>query len=237
MQVSIDSLFDSTGTPIYSSSSTTTESESDDNSTLDKTDFLNLLCTQLKYQDPLDPQSNSDMAAQLAQYSSLECMQNIETAIDNQTEVFNSAVSALQYSALSSTNSSSITLIGKSVKIQQTTIDFTGYGTDVPLQINLGNNSSASVSILNADGETVRTLTAAAEDGYTTASLSWDGLDAQGNQCEEGTYTISIEGESDDATLYCYVEGTVSGVRFTDDGPAVVIDGEELSVGDILAVN
>lgn len=39
--------------------------------------FLQLLVTQMKYQDPLEPTKNEDFLAQLAQYSSLEQMQNM----------------------------------------------------------------------------------------------------------------------------------------------------------------
>ncbi len=46
---------------------------------LDKNAFLNLLVTQLKYQDPLDPVKNEDFLAQLAQFSSLEQMTSMNT--------------------------------------------------------------------------------------------------------------------------------------------------------------
>ena len=42
------------------------------NSTLNQNDFLTLLVSQIQYQDPLNPQSNTDMAAQLAQFTSLK---------------------------------------------------------------------------------------------------------------------------------------------------------------------
>ena len=45
--------------------------------TMGKNDFLMLLSTQLRYQDPLNPQSDSEFASQLAQFSSLEQMQNM----------------------------------------------------------------------------------------------------------------------------------------------------------------
>ena len=44
--------------------------------TLGKTDFLNLLTTQLQHQDPTQPQDDSAFAAQLAQFSALEQLQN-----------------------------------------------------------------------------------------------------------------------------------------------------------------
>jgi flagellar basal-body rod modification protein FlgD len=42
------------------------------NSTLNQADFLQLLVAQIQYQDPMNPQSDTDMAAQLAQYSALQ---------------------------------------------------------------------------------------------------------------------------------------------------------------------
>ncbi len=47
---------------------------------LGKSDFLNLLITQLQYQDPLEPMDDTDFIAQLAQFSSLEQMQNLNTS-------------------------------------------------------------------------------------------------------------------------------------------------------------
>ena len=47
-----------------------------------KDDFLLLLSTQLRFQDPLNPQSDSDFAAGLAQFSSLEQMQNMNSTLE-----------------------------------------------------------------------------------------------------------------------------------------------------------
>ncbi len=48
---------------------------------LGKTEFLNLLVTQLRYQDPLNPVDDKQFIAQLAQFSSLEQMQNMNNSI------------------------------------------------------------------------------------------------------------------------------------------------------------
>ncbi len=67
-------------------------------SSLDKDDFLMLLVTQMKYQDPLQPETNTEYVAQLAQFSELEQMQNLNST---------------------TTNTSAYTLVGKQVYIEQ----------------------------------------------------------------------------------------------------------------------
>lgn len=72
-------------------------------SSLDKDAFLQLLTTQMKYQDPLNPSSNTEYVAQLATFSQLEQMQNLSTA---------------------TANSQAFSLVGKSVIMK--TVDTTG---------------------------------------------------------------------------------------------------------------
>ena len=57
---------------------------------LGKTAFLNLLVTQLQNQDPLQPQDNSEFLAQLAQFSSLEQLQQINSGVSTLTGDFSS---------------------------------------------------------------------------------------------------------------------------------------------------
>jgi flagellar basal-body rod modification protein FlgD len=231
MQVSIDSLYSSDGT-VLSPASTTTRKTS---GTVDKADFLSLLCTQLKNQDPLSPEDGAQMASQLAQFSTLEEIQGVKSAITDQTEVFKSAVSALQTSALSTTNASAVSLIGKTVRLKQTELDYSG--TDASFNVHLGNNDSATVTLLNADGDVVRTFSASGKNSENSVRLTWDGLTDQGKQTASGTYTIKIENEDTDNSLYSYVDGKVNGVLFTsDEGPKVKIDGQEMSIGKILEV-
>ena len=70
---------------------------------LGKDEFLRLLVTQLRYQDPLDPMDNTEFVSQLAQFSSLEQMQNMNTNFDL-------LIQTQQMTQLSS-------LIGKNVKL------------------------------------------------------------------------------------------------------------------------
>ena len=64
---------------------------------LGKSDFLQLLITQLRYQDPINPSKPEEFAAQLAQFTSLERMQNIESLLQSQGDA--SALSTLAMKA------------------------------------------------------------------------------------------------------------------------------------------
>jgi len=57
------------------------------NSDLDRDAFMNLLITEMKNQDPLDPVSNKDMMAQLASFSSLEQMEKMNSSMDEFIEL------------------------------------------------------------------------------------------------------------------------------------------------------
>lgn len=64
------------------SASSLTNSIKKSGSTMDKDAFLGLLVAQMKYQDPLQPTSNTEFVAQYAQFSSLEQMQNMSATLE-----------------------------------------------------------------------------------------------------------------------------------------------------------
>lgn len=76
-----------------------TPTKTDSTGTLGKDSFLQLLVTQMKNQNPLDPQDNTQFVAQLAQFSSLESMQNLTSTVDTIASSYKSS-QALQASSL-----------------------------------------------------------------------------------------------------------------------------------------
>ena len=62
---------------------TTTQVKNTGTSALGKDAFLQILVAQMQYQDPLQPSSDTEWIAQLAQFTSLESMQNMSTSLDN----------------------------------------------------------------------------------------------------------------------------------------------------------
>lgn len=76
----------SSGTqPLFEAATANVKSGSDIPKGMGKEAFLNLLIAQIRYQNPLDPIKNENFIAQLAQFSSLEAIQEIKTAIESQS--------------------------------------------------------------------------------------------------------------------------------------------------------
>lgn len=94
------------------SNSTSTTS----NSSLDKNAFLQLLVTQMQYQDPLDPQDNSQYLSQLAQFSSLEQMTNVADGLSEVSSQVSNIDSSLLVGQLNN-------MIGQNVQWTTTTTD------------------------------------------------------------------------------------------------------------------
>lgn len=61
----------------------TTKKDTKGTGTLGKEAFLQLLVAQMKYQDPLNPSSDTEWVSQMAQFSALEQMQNLNTTMTN----------------------------------------------------------------------------------------------------------------------------------------------------------
>ena len=71
------------------------------NDTLGKDAFLKLLVTQMRYQDPLDPQDNSQYLSQLAQFSALEQMTNVSKGLENVSKIVDNINSSVLIGQLS----------------------------------------------------------------------------------------------------------------------------------------
>ena len=95
-----------------------------DNSTLGKDAFLQLLVTQMKYQDPLDPQDNGEYLAQLAQFSALEQMTNVADGLGEVSKLVGNIDTSVLVGQLSN-------MIGKDVQwsVESTSTDADGKST------------------------------------------------------------------------------------------------------------
>jgi flagellar basal-body rod modification protein FlgD len=182
-----------------------------------KQDFLTLFTAQLQNQNPLEPVKNEAFVAQLAQFSQLEALTNMQGSLDT----FVTAMSGERM-----LNSAS--LIGKKVAI-----------TDSPTQLTKGGSMEASVdlpmgasgvqiSVFDSQGRLVQELTAGPQMPGTTP-FTWDGKDAAQNPVPSGLYRLSATAVVNGKTTNVPVS-TLSTVRAISTNPAdgsvsVEVDG------------
>jgi flagellar basal-body rod modification protein FlgD len=194
-------------TATYSSSSTTTGTE------LDQEDFLNLLITQLRNQDPLNPMDSTDYTAQLAQFTSLEELYGVnENLVSIQEILSNQSEETL------------LELIGKTVKADDNTILLSD-GSALSGAYTLDEAADVTISIYDANGSEVRTLYCYGQDAGEY-DIDWDGKDDSGEKVEDGTYYYGVSavdenGSSVDVSTYIY--GEVTGVTYEYGTPYLMI--------------
>lgn len=147
-------------------------------SELGQSEFMELMLAQLKYQNPLEPQDNGEFISQLAQFSSLEEMQELTSSVDEVVSQFRST-QALQASAM----------VGKSV-LAPSGVGVLGADGEIRGAIEVPASTGGVVlSVYSASGELVRQMElGSAEAG--TLPFVWDGKDGNGVAMPEGTYEI-----------------------------------------------
>lgn len=211
--------------------STSSVQQTTSKSSLGKDDFMKLMISQLKNQDPLNPMDGTAFSAQLAQFSSLEQLTNLNTYMKQSLDA--------NATLTQSINNTLITgLIGKNVKLSGGEIKVNGQAS-----ITLGYNlpveaKSAQIKIYNESGGLVKTI-----DGISTSAgsnkLSWDLSDNNGNKLPNGKYKFEVDAvnlNGDNMTLDIFKIGTIDGVRFTDQGTVLLVGGAEYSLSDIAEV-
>ncbi|MFA6596755.1 MAG: flagellar hook capping FlgD N-terminal domain-containing protein [Ignavibacteriaceae bacterium] len=216
---------------ISSTTSTQNTTATQGNSSLGKDDFLKLMMAQMKYQDPMNPMDNTAFTAQLAQFSSLEQLSNINTSLTQ-------SINANLMLATSVNNTMSATLIGKEAKLSTTTIQKNGQDSATLGYTLPGEAVSATVSIYNESGALVKTI----ENASTSKGdnkLSWDFSDNQGNTLPDGNYTFSVQATGSngvDMSVTNFIYGQISGVKFTDAGTKLIVNNSEYLLSDILEI-
>jgi flagellar basal-body rod modification protein FlgD len=211
--------------------STTSTSSTSGSSMLAKDDFLKLLITQLQNQDPLNPMEGTEFATQLAQFSSVEQLANIN-------ETLTDSVTVNQLMTQSIGNSLATTMIGKDIKATGDSFTLSA-GNSIDLGYTLGDDAATvTVKITDAAGSVVRTMTINNAD-KGDGTVTWDGLNDNGSRMPDGTYSFSVSAVDSAGTTVdssSYITGTISAVRFTTSGTVFIVDGVEIPISQILEI-
>lgn len=189
--------------------------------------FLTLLTTQLKNQDPLSPTDSSQFTSQLVQFS------QVEQAISTNTKL-DSLIAANQSNQLLQASS----FVGKTVEVTGNTLNFDGTN---PAQFGYtvnGTFASASITVLNSNGQVVRTAPITLQTGHNT--LSWDGTDAAGHKVAAGTYTLglnALDASGKPVSVTTTTIGKVTDVEMQNNQTMITVDGgKPVPVSTIMSV-
>ena len=197
-------------TQTVNSSSQTNSDVQSSNQVMGKDDFLNLLVTQLKYQDPLNPTDSTEFTAQLAQFSSLEMLENINSNV----EITNEGQASL-------TNSQAVSYIGKKVYAFGSDINVSD-GVSNSINFELAANASAVyINIYDQLGNLVDNIQEGTMDAGEN-QVTWDGKNTDGEQVEDGTYSFEVyayDYNENSVDTIAYMENDITGVSYYDNQP------------------
>jgi flagellar basal-body rod modification protein FlgD len=182
-----------------------------------KQDFLTLFTAQLQNQNPLEPVKNEAFVAQLAQFSQLEALTNMQTSLDT----FVTSMSGERM-----LNGAS--LIGKKVAITDALTPLAQGGT-IDASIDLPEGAAGlQINVFDAKGTLVKEIIAGPQVPGSM-SLQWDGKNTEGQSAAPGLYRLSAQAVVNGKTAAVPVN-TLSTVKSivtnpTDGSVSVEVDG------------
>jgi len=181
---------------------------------LGQDEFLKLMTAQLQNQNPLKPMDNGQFLSQLAQFGTVNGIQDLQKSVDTLATALQSN-QALQAS----------TMVGRKVLVESPSVVLQA-GQPASGSIDLPVSSGeVSLNITDANGQLVRSIPLGAQQAGQLA-FTWDGLDDGGHTLPEGTYQLSAEATINDqnTALTTLVEARVESVSLSRDGTGTTLN-------------
>ena len=191
-----------------------------------KDDFLKLLVTQMRYQDPMNPMDNAQMTSQIAQLNTVEGINQL-----------NATVSNLQASLMASQSMQSSSLIGKTILADGNAINLQNGSASLSMRLE-GAAESVIVDVINASGRIIKT----ADLGANAAGIktfTWDGSTTEGGTAPNGQYTFQVNAKklNQAVAVTPLTQATVSGVELTSAGPQLSLNnGTNIAMSTVRGV-
>jgi len=191
--------------------------------TLGKEDFMKLLVAQLQNQDPLKPLDGTDFTAQLAQFSSLEQLSNLNTEFKN-----------MGLNQMAMNYAQSVNLIGKNV-VTNSGNSITVNGPATELNYKLGKDAqSVTIKVFSKDGKLVKTWEETAQKAGMN-KITWDTSDVP-----KGDYTFQVtanDAKGQAVSVETMTSGLVTAVHFRNNQILVTVNGKEVPLSNIIQVS
>lgn len=220
--------------PVGSSTSTGTKDPSSNvtlpaTSSLEQDAFLKLLVAQMKNQDPTNPMQAQDLAAQLAQFSSLNQLINVNSNLTAQNSSSQSIEQAVSMNTAAATLGRTVTAIGNQVAITN------GTAPDVTFDVG-DTGGDATVHVYNASGTEVATEhLGGLAGGRHTMSLG-----ATGAGLSTGAYTYAVDvtdSSGNPVTVTTYTVGKIDSLQATATGPVLGSGSLTIPFGSVVAIS
>ncbi len=190
---------------------------------LDKDAFLKLLVTQLKNQDPLNPQNPDQMAAQLAQFSSVEQLTEINKALAAQQ-------GQAAAGALATRTAFGSSLVGQRIVAEGDAVLVQGGKAQVEIEAP-GLGGAATLTLLNSDGSIAFSKELKQVPGGQQL-LNLDGLPNG-----QFTYKVAVRGaDGTERDAVTYVTGLAESLVFRNGTPMLRVAGIEVPVDKLVEV-
>lgn len=196
---------------------------------LGKDAFMTLLLTQMKNQDPTNPLKSHEMAAQLAQFTTLEKLNNINEGIDG-----------LRKDQQPSHNFEALSFIGKSITTDNSKVSRLDKDAHHDIRFTLpGDSQKVTLTVKDAEGKPVRSL----EFKNLKAGkneLDWNGMTDEGTPAPIGDYTVAFEAVGSNGRklfVETKTEGVISGVNFTPHGPQLLVGKQIVNMSEVKSIS
>ena len=213
--------------PQIGATSTYTAPATDQTESLGQDVFLNLLVTQLKHQDPLEPMEGTEFVTQLAQFSELDEMRNLTSGQED-----------LQSYMASLNNFAAVSLLGKSVEFSGDEVAHLE-GTATELEFLLPSDAAhVTVYVYDTRGNLVHTL----DQGPMAAgnqTAIWSGTDESGQPVPSGTYRVDVlarDASEGAVPVELMQRGLVREVEFQDGLPMLRVGDRWLSLPEVQSI-
>jgi flagellar basal-body rod modification protein FlgD len=195
---------------------------------LGKNEFLKLLVAQMQHQDPMDPMDNSELTAQLAQFSSLEQLftvnANLEGLVEGQTPSGMGSVASF---------------LDREVVANGDRTQISG-GVASPIQFSLdGPAEIVTVTVFDDNGTSIGKIPLGAQPGGLN-QVQWDGIDSNGNVVADGRYSFAVTAQDEAGSTVATrteVRGLVTGASYENGESYLTVGSQRVALIDVIEVN
>ncbi len=193
---------------------------------LQQEQFLELMLTQLKNQDPLKPMESGDFLGQIAQFGTVSGISELQQS-------FSSLAASLQ----SSQALQASTMVGRNVLVESQTLRLEPeLEPKIALELPAG-ATDVRLLIEDVSGQTIRQVAFGAQD-QGLVNFEWDGLDNLGQPAAPGSYVIKSEAVIDgvNQAIPTFIQTSVESVTLSRDGQPPALNLTDLGTVEFSSI-